>query len=327
MSNDTNGSQVKTPMAINDAVDQAKDVILSGGLVAMPTETVYGLAADATNDSAVARIFEAKGRPQFNPLIIHVSGAEMAKAYVEFSPMAEKLEQAFWPGPLTLVLPRREDSPLSLLVSAGLDTVGVRMPDHLIAQTLIKAVERPLAAPSANQSGGISPTRAEDVRQSLDERVDMIIDGGQCTIGVESTIVKVEDDNVTLLRPGGVPREDIGCIIGKQLLNAGDAKIEAPGMMTSHYAPDAVMRLNANSQEEGEVFLGYGKVSGSGEFALNLSQTGDLREAAANLFSHLRALDRMAAAHGLKTIAAARVPMEGLGEAINDRLKRAAAPR
>ena len=313
-------------MSVQADIDKAKDVILSGGLAAMPTETVYGLAADATNDEAVARIFEAKGRPQFNPLIIHVSGAEMAARYVLFSPLAEKLSAAFWPGPLTLVLPRRTDSNLSLLVSAGLNTVGVRMPDHPVAQGLINAVDRPLAAPSANRSGTISPTSADHVRLSLGERVDMIIEGGQCAVGVESAIVKIDGGEAILLRPGGVARADIERVIEKPLANADGRRIEAPGMMTSHYAPNVKMRLNATSQKDGEAFLGFGEISG-GERALNLSPSGDLREAAANLFKHLHALDRMAAAHGLKTIACAPVPLEGLGEAINDRLKRAASPR
>lgn len=307
-------------------ISEAAAVIRRGGLVAMPTETVYGLAADATNDDAVARIFEAKGRPQFNPLIIHVSGSEMAKRYVEFPPLAKKLAGAFWPGPLTLVLPRREDSGLSLLVSAGLYTVGARMPDHPVAQALIKKVDRPLAAPSANRSGTISPTIAAHVKASLGDKFDFILDGGACPVGLESTIVKVDGENASLLRPGGIARADIERVIGKPLENAASGSIEAPGMMTSHYAPDATLRLNATEQRPGEAFLGFGDIAG-GEHALNLSSAGNLREAAANLFKHLHTLDRMAAAHGLKTIACAPIPVEGLGEAINDRLKRAAAAR
>lgn len=307
-------------------IEDAAAVIRAGGLVAMPTETVYGLAADATNDKAVARIFEAKGRPQFNPLIIHVSGMEMARRYVAVSPLAETLMTEFWPGPLTLVLPPRQDSKISLLVSAGLETIGVRMPRHDLAQALIKAVDRPLAAPSANRSGSISPTRADHVRHSLGERVDMILDGGPSPIGVESTIVKIEGDAVTLLRPGGIARAAIERVTGKPLSSV-HGKIEAPGMMASHYAPDAKLRLNAHKQKEGEAFLGFGAIAGSGPAALNLSETGDVNEAAANLFAHLREADRFAAVHGLKTIAVAPVPMAGLGEAINDRLARAAAPR
>ena len=306
-------------------IQNAARVIREGGLVAMPTETVYGLAADATNDASVARIFDAKGRPQFNPLIIHVAGADMAKRYVDVSPIAEKLMSAFWPGPLTLVLPRRKDSGVSLLVSAGLDTLGVRVPNHPLAQALITAVDRPLAAPSANRSGSISPTRADHVAESLGDKVDMILDGGASPVGVESTIVKIDCDRVVMLRPGGIARADIERIIGAKLENAAGG-IEAPGMMASHYAPDASMRLNAREQKSGEAFLGFGDVEGAGPAALNLSAGGDVVEAAANLFAHLRALDRMSGAAGLKVIACAPIPMEGLGEAINDRLARAAAP-
>ncbi len=308
----------------------AAQTLLSGGLVAMPTETVYGLAADSTNDKSVARIFEAKGRPQFNPLIIHVSGADMAKRYVSFSPLAETLASAFWPGPLTLVLPRRTevsgDSELSLLVSTGLDTVGVRMPNHPVAQALIAAVGRPLAAPSANRSGTISPTTADHVRKSLGDRVDHIIGGGACPVGVESTIVKIDGDRAILLRPGGVARVDIERALGQPLENTVSGSIEAPGMMASHYAPNVKLRLSATEQRENEAFLGFGAIVG-GEHTLNLSPASDLREAAGNLFSHLHALDHMAAANGLDTIACAPIPTDGLGEAINDRLQRAAAPR
>lgn len=316
------------PMTTPDqtTIQNAARTIHAGGLVAMPTETVYGLAADATNDASVARIFEAKGRPQFNPLIIHVAGADMAMRYVDVSPLAEKLMSAFWPGPLTLVLPRRKDSGVSLLVSAGLDTLGVRVPNHPLAQALITAVDRPLAAPSANRSGTISPTRADHVAESLGDKVDMILDGGASHIGVESTIVKIDGDRVVMLRPGGIARADIERVIGAKLENAGGG-IEAPGMMASHYAPDASMRLNAREQKTGEAFLGFGDVEGAGHAALNLSAGGNLVEAAANLFAHLRALDRMAGAAGLKVIACAPIPMEGLGEAINDRLARAAAPK
>ena len=308
-------------MAVLDHKDihDAAAIIRAGGLVAMPTETVYGLAADATDDKAVARIFEAKGRPQFNPLIIHVASIDMAKLHVEVSPLAEKLMRAFWPGPLTLVLPRRKDSGVSLLVSAGLDTIAVRMPKHDLAG-------RPLAAPSANRSGTISPTRAAHVKESLGGGVDMILDGGPSPVGVESTIVKIDGDAVTLLRPGGIAREAVERVTGKPLLSAR-GKIEAPGMMASHYAPDAKLRLNARDQKPGEAFLGYAGLNGEGPAALNLSARGDLTEAAANLFAHLRALDRIAKERGLKAIAVAPVPMEGLGEAINDRLARAAAPR
>ncbi len=306
----------------------AAAIVQKVGLVAMPTETVYGLAADATNDKAVAKIFEAKGRPQFNPLIVHVANAEMAARYVEFSAMARKLAAAFWPGALTLVLPRKKGSAISFLASAGLDTLGVRAPNHELAQALIKAAGRPLAAPSANPSGTISPTTADHVKEGLGDKVDMILDGGPCPVGVESTIVKIEDESVYLLRPGGVSRGDIERVIGAALLDARDAaKPQAPGMLASHYAPRAGLRLNVSTPAAGEAFLGFGDVHGEGPHALNLSASGDLTEAAANLFAYLRALDRMAATHGLKGIAAAPIPMEGLGDAINDRLARAAAPR
>ena len=309
-------------------LSEAQQTILRGALVAMPTETVYGLAADATSDNAVARIFEAKGRPQFNPLIVHVSGVEMAARYVEFTPLAKKLAAHFWPGPLTLVLPRNQDSSVSLLCSAGLDTLGVRAPNHDLAQALIRSVDRPLAAPSANRSGSISPTTADHVRQSLGDRVDFILEGGPCAVGLESTIVKVDDDAVTLLRPGGVSREEIERVIGTPVaMRTADAAIEAPGMMKSHYAPHTPLRLNVTTPDTDEAFLAFGPCDAQGEHVLNLSKKGDLTEAAANLFSALHALDGYAQAQRLKKIAVAPIPMTGLGEAINDRLRRAAAPR
>ncbi len=294
----------------------------------MPTETVYGLAADATSDAAVARIFAAKGRPQFNPLIVHVADADMAARYVEFPPLAKKLASAFWPGPLTLVLPRKADCTISLLASAGLNTLGVRAPNHEIAQSLIRAVDRPLAAPSANLSGTISPTLAEHVRQGLGDKIDMILDGGPCLVGVESTIVKIEGDAVFLLRPGGVAGEAIARVVGVPVSNAPHTDSpQAPGMLASHYAPRAPLRLDAAAPEPDEAFLGFGKANAEGPNALNLSPSGDITEAAANLFAYLRTLDRIATTRGLKGIAAAPIPMQGLGDAINDRLARAAAPR
>ncbi|NOX83896.1 MAG: threonylcarbamoyl-AMP synthase [Alphaproteobacteria bacterium] len=303
-------------------------IIRAGGLVAMPTETVYGLAADATSDAAVARIFEAKGRPQFNPLIVHVAGAGMAARYVEFPPVAERLAAAFWPGPLTLVLPRKAGCTISLLASAGLNTLGVRAPNHDIAQSLIRAVGGPLAAPSANPSGAISPTCAEHVQDGLGDKVDIILDGGPCPVGVESTIVKIEGDAVFLLRPGGVAREAIERVVGKTLSNPPHTdNPQAPGMLASHYAPRALLRLNAAAPEPGEAFLGFGKISTEGPYAFNLSASGDTTEAAANLFAYLRRLDALCTEHGLSRIAVAPIPGEGLGEAINDRLARASAPR
>ena len=310
-----------------NSIKKAATIIRAGGLVAVPTETVYGLAADATNDEAVARIFEAKERPQFNPLIIHVADLAMAKSYAEFTPLAEKLATAFWPGPLTLVLPRQNNE-VSLLVSAGLETIAIRMPAHDLAQSLIKAVARPLAAPSANRSGTISPTEPGHVRASLGDKVQMILDGGPSSIGLESTIIKVDGDNATLLRSGGLSRQEIETVIGKPLLQSTNAeKPQAPGMLASHYAPNAKMRLNAQSPKGGEAFLGFGDTSTNDKSALNLSETGDLREAAANLFRYLHTLDALAQKHGFETIAVAPIPNDGLGEAINDRLQRAAAPR
>ena len=317
-------------MTDKDTIRRAADFIRSGGLVAMPTETVYGLAADATNDRAVAKIFEAKGRPRFNPLICHVVDVEMAASYAIFSPSAEKLADAFWPGPLTLVLGRRKDSPASLLVSAGLDTIAVRAPRHDIARQLIQTVGLPLAAPSANRFGEVSPTTAAHVREGrLIIEPDMIIDGGPCPVGVESTIVKIDGDRTYLLRPGGLAREDIEAVIGEVLLTPPQAdKPQAPGMLASHYAPRAALRLNATDINDKEAFLGFGEIDGGGaRQSLNLSPSGDLREAAANLFAYLRRLDAECVANGLDAIAVAPIPPAGLGEAINDRLDRAAAPR
>lgn len=313
-------------------IDKAARLIRQGGIVAMPTETVYGLAADATNDASVARIFEAKGRPQFNPLIAHVADIEMAARYADIPALAKKLADAFWPGPLTLVLPRRADCTLSLLVSAGLNTVALRSPNHPTAQALIAVAERPLAAPSANRSGSVSSTTAEHVRQSLGGAVDMILDAGPCSVGVESTIVKIEinkgGDKAILLRPGGIARQEIEDCIGAPLGEPAESyKPEAPGMLTSHYAPSVAVRLNASAPKEDEAFLAFGGVTGEPPHALDLSPTRDLRQAAANLFAYLRKLDEICAEHGLSGIAAAPIPMEGLGEAINDRLARAAAPR
>lgn len=303
-------------------------MILSGGVVAMPTETVYGLAGNAANEMAVAKIFEVKGRPQFNPLIVHVSGLDMAERYAVFCPLARKLAHAFWPGPLTLVLRRRQKSGLSLLASAGLDTIGLRAPDHPVAQALIAATGLPLAAPSANPSGGVSPTDPHHVARSLGDKVGMILDGGRCTLGVESTIVKIHDGALTLLRPGGVTRKDLNRVTGVAILSAqtGSAP-EAPGMSPSHYAPRALLRMNATTQNSGEAYLGFGDFSGNDRHSLNLSRKGDLVEASANLYAHLHVLDAMCAEHNLTGIAVAPIPLDNLGEAVNDRLTRAAAPR
>lgn len=294
-------------------------VLRAGGLVAFPTETVYGLGADATNADAVLAIYETKGRPRFNPLIVHCADRAMAETYAEFSPLARALADRFWPGPLTLVLKRRPEAGLSDLVTAGLDTVGVRVPDHPLTLALIRAAGLPLAGPSANPSGKLSPTSADQVRAGFGDRVP-VLDGGPCRAGVESTILAVEGETVTQLRAGALARDEIAAAIGRPVaVAAHDAEIAAPGMMLSHYAPDALIRLNADAPRAGEAYLGFGAAGGD----LNLSPSGDLREAARNLFAMLRALD----ATGAPRIAVAPVPETGLGEAINDRLHRAAAPR
>ncbi|GAA6157635.1 L-threonylcarbamoyladenylate synthase [Pyruvatibacter sp. HU-CL02332] len=310
-------------IADNDAIDRASQCLLVGGLVAFPTETVYGLGADATSDQAVARIFEAKGRPQFNPLISHVSGVEMAGQLGELSGLALKLAHAFWPGPLTLVVLRAPNCPVSLLASAGLDTIAIRMPNHPVAQALIGRVQRPLAAPSANPSGRVSPTTAQHVTEGLDGRIDMVLDGGPCTVGLESTVVSVVSDQVRLLRPGTITREQLEAVCSV-VEDTNGAAIEAPGMLASHYAPNASVRLNVSAPADNEALLGFGPdlPQHDGPVA-NLSPTADLVEAAANLFAKLRQLDATSP-HG---IAVMPIPTDGIGEAINDRLKRAAAPK
>ncbi|RAU20623.1 threonylcarbamoyl-AMP synthase [Paramagnetospirillum kuznetsovii] len=307
--------------ATPDAVAEAAEALRDGRLVAFPTETVYGLGGDATCDRAVAAIFEAKGRPSFNPLIAHVASMEQAESLVELNPDAHRLAARFWPGPLTLVLPRRADSKVSLLASAGLDSIAVRMPDHPVALALIEAAGRPLAAPSANRSGAVSPTTAQHVAACLGERVSLILDGGPCRVGVESTVVDLSGDRPALLRPGGVEVETLEAVLGLVLPHAADSPDapRSPGQLESHYAPSAPVRLNAQAVEAGWALLGFGPVAAT----LNLSPSGDLEEAAANLFAMLRAMDRP----GLSGIAVSPIPEYGLGLAINDRLRRAAAPR
>tara|TARA_R110000868_G_scaffold11516_6_gene56396 strand:+ start:12523 stop:13470 length:948 start_codon:yes stop_codon:yes gene_type:complete len=301
------------------AITRAADRLREGGLVAMPTETVYGLAADAGNASAVARLYAAKGRPRFNPLIAHVTGIAMAKTLVEWNPLAEALAQAFWPGPLTLVLPKLAGAPICDLANAGLDSVALRSPRHAGAQALLAAFGAPLVAPSANPSGGVSPTTARHVSDGLGEKLDLILDGGACTVGLESTVIAILDGRATLLRPGGLERAQIEAITGP-LAAAGHSDAPAsPGMLQSHYAPGAALRLDATQALPGELLLGFGTIAGD----LNLSPRGDLAEAAAGLFAALRDLD----ARGPASIAVAPIPEQGLGEAINDRLQRAAAPR
>ncbi len=300
------------------SVAAAAAILRRGGLVAFPTETVYGLGADATNGEAVAGIFAAKRRPRFNPLIVHVQDRAQAETFAEFSPEARALADAFWPGALTLVLPRRADSALSLLVSAGLDTVALRAPSHALARQLIAQTGRPIAAPSANASGRVSPTTAAHVAEELTDAVDLILDGGPSRLGIESTVIGFEDGRPVLLRPGAVAREEIEKTAGP-LAAPSNAAIIAPGQLESHYAPRASLRLDAGEPEPGEALLSFGAAPG----AMNLSPTGDLKEAAANLFAMLRRLD----ASGAARIAVMPVPEHGLGEAINDRLRRAAAPR
>jgi L-threonylcarbamoyladenylate synthase len=310
----------------SNAMTAALAVLGAGDVAAIPTETVYGLAGDATNGEAVARIYEAKGRPRFNPLIAHVSSMEMAETVARFDPLSRRLAEAFWPGPLTLVLPLAPKCPVHPLARAGLDTIALRMPNGF-AHDLIAAFRRPLAAPSANSSGRVSATTAQAVADDLGTRIRLIVDGGATPVGLESTILKVEGDEVRLLRPGGLSAPEIEAVVGVRLVRKPKAAVEAPGMMASHYAPSAAVRMNARAVRNGEALLAFGPTRAEGAeaafAALNLSPTSDLREAAKNLFSFLHELDRS----GAPTIAVEPVPMDGLGEAINDRLSRAAAPR
>jgi len=315
------------PAADPAAIADAAEALRAGELVGMPTETVYGLAADATNARAVARIYEAKGRPRFNPLIVHVATLDAACAIASVSPDAERLASAFWPGPLTLVLPLAASSQVAELVTAGLPAVAIRMPAHPAAQALLAAVGRPLAAPSANRSGHVSATTAAHVAADLGDRVSLILDAGPASLGLESTIVGLAGETPTLLRPGAIARDRIEAVFGRSLADAAgdDAAPQAPGMLRSHYAPSARVRLSATDIRPGEALLAFGRLPASARNAVaivNLSETGDLVEAAANLFAALRALDGKA-----KTIAVMPIPETGLGEAINDRLRRAAAPR
>jgi L-threonylcarbamoyladenylate synthase len=316
------------------AIRAAARCLAEGGLVAFPTETVYGLGADAGSGQAVARLYDAKGRPAFNPLIAHVGDAGAARRLGQFDEAAARLAKTFWPGPLTLVLPRTPDCPVAELATAGLDTIAIRVPDHPVARELLAAFGAPVVAPSANRSGHVSPTTAQHVLADLRGRIDLIVDGGATPVGVESTIVACLDAPV-LLRPGGLARAEIERVLGRALAerpveatagDEGEAPL-APGQLASHYAPRTRLRLDARDVNAGEALLAFGPAlpTGAGRAArvLNLSSRGDLIEAAANLFSHLRALD----ACGAATIAVMPVPPGGLGEAINDRLKRAAAPR
>ena len=300
---------------------RAVDLLQSGEICAFPTETVYGLGANASDASAVLKIYQTKERPRFNPLIVHCSDMGMAEEIASFSPVARHLA-AMWPGALTLVLPKRENATICDLVTAGLETVGVRVPAHPLAQKLIRAVGPPLAAPSANPSGRLSPTSVGQVRRAFADKV-AVLEGGDCSSGLESTILGVEGGKIMQLRSGALTREEIQIHLGRKIEVAStNATISAPGMMASHYAPNAKIRLNATEAKVGEAFLGFGEVSGSGPMAKNLSPKGDLAEAAHNLFAHLHELD----ATGAARIAVAPIPSTGLGEAINDRLSRAATP-
>jgi L-threonylcarbamoyladenylate synthase len=312
--------------ATEGAIRAAAELLREGRLVAFPTETVYGLGGDATNGRAVAAIFEAKGRPHFNPLIVHVPSIAQVEAQAYMTPLAKRLAEAFWPGPLTLVLDRSAACNLSDLVSAGLETIALRVPDHPIAQALLAACGRPLAAPSANRSGAVSPTQAAHVQADLGESVALILDGGPTAHGLESTVIAARGDAPVLLRSGAVTAETIEAVLGSRLLRQPPpgTRPSAPGQLKSHYAPDAKVRLGATEVRSGEALLAFGpNVPPAPGPVINLSPTGDLIEAAASLFAALRALDKA----GIDTIAVMPVPEEGLGEAINDRLRRAAAPR
>jgi L-threonylcarbamoyladenylate synthase len=325
-------TELATRMVQGDAagIAEAAHCLSAGGLVAFPTETVYGLGADASDGAAIARLYAAKGRPPFNPLIAHVADADAARRLGRFDAAAERLAAAFWPGPLTLVLPKTEKCPIADLATAGLDSIAVRVPAHPVAQAILRRFGSPVVAPSANRSGHVSPTTAAHVHADLRGRIDLIVDGGATPVGVESTIIGclgVSFGAPALLRPGGVPREAIERVLQAPLAAAAshDASApRAPGMLDLHYAPRTPLRLDAEQVAPGEALLAFGPTLAEGAAgavkALNLSARADLLEAAANLFSHLRALD----ASGAATIAVMPIPLAGLGEAINDRLRRAA---
>ena len=318
-------SHVRIRPADAPALAEAVGILRRGRLVAFPTETVYGLGANADDGQAVVRLFEAKGRPRINPLIVHVIDDAAAERLGEFSAAARRLADKFWPGPLTLVLRRRSGATVSLLVSAGLDTIALRVPAHPVSAQLLAMAHVPIAAPSANVSGRVSPTTAAHVAAELGNRVDLVLDGGKATLGLESTVIGFEGDEAVLLRPGAISRSEIEAVAGRLRKPQGEA-IRSPGQLASHYAPRARLRLNASDLRDGEALLAYGNgLAGSSgrSKTLNLSPAGDLREAASNLFAMLRELD----ASGTETIAVMPIPDVDLGEAINDRLSRAAAPR
>jgi L-threonylcarbamoyladenylate synthase len=303
------------------ALEQAAALLRAGELVAFPTETVYGLGGDATNDESVAAIFAAKGRPRFNPLIVHLSRADEAEKIAQIDSRAALLMQRFWPGPLSLVLRRAPQCKVSLLASAGLDTLALRVPSHPLAIELLRSVGRPIAAPSANRSGRISPTTADHVLSELGGRIAAVLDGGPCRVGIESTVIDLTGKTPLVLRQGGVAAEEVEALLGPLAAPAGGDAPRAPGMLASHYAPNLPLRLDATSVEAGEALLAFGPDSPSGaKETLYLSKSRDVREAAANLFTMLRAVDRA----DFTAIAVMPIPEQGLGRAINDRLRRAA---
>lgn len=311
----------------NLALAEGRRLLVAGDLVAIPTETVYGLAGDATNGDAIAKIYAAKNRPSFNPLICHMADLPMAERYAEFSPLARALAEAFWPGPLTLVLPLKPDAGIAASATAGLSTVAIRVPRGF-AGRLIAETGRPLAAPSANTSGRLSPTTAMHVEADLGARLNLIIDAGPAIVGVESTILKVDGETITLLRPGGIPAEAIERLTGLSVTRPeSPGAIEAPGMMASHYAPDAAVRLNASHVEPGEALIMFGAAvvdnADAAHITLQLSENADTHEAASRLYDLMKQADRS----GARAIAVTPIPHDGIGEAINDRLARAAAPR
>lgn len=308
---------------VDVTISDAAERLLRGEAVAIPTETVYGLAADATNASAVARIFAAKGRPDFNPLISHIADFGQLGPLVTVDERARRLAEAFWPGALTLVLPRRPDCPVAPAVSAGLPSLAVRMPAHPVARDLLARVGRPLAAPSANRSGHVSPSTAQHVRDSLGPEIP-VLDGGPCQVGLESTVIGLTGDKPALLRPGGIAAEAIEAVLGEMLVQPTDRKLQSPGMLLKHYAPRLPVRLNATAAQGREGLLSFGPPLSGFATVYPLSESGDLSEAAARLYAGLHALDQMP---GLEGIAVMPIPQQGLGVAINDRLTRAARGR
>ncbi len=306
--------------ATPEAIAEASRILLSGGLVSFPTETVYGLGAVATNTDAVSKIFSIKGRPSINPLIVHVGSADWVSQFAETDDRYEKLARALWPGPISFVVKLKPDNTISKLVTAGLNTVAVRHPRGAIANELLTTVKTPLAAPSANKSGAVSPTNASHVAESLDGEIDMILDGGNCEVGLESTVLDISSNGpAVILRPGAVTQESLTGIIGPVLQDDASPDLpKSPGQMLSHYAPSLPVRLNALDQEQGEALLGFGSLEGA---TLNLSPSGNLSEAATNLFRMLRELD---SPNKYRAIAVASIPNTGIGIAINDRLKKAA---